>query len=568
MRHLLFKRLESSVEAFRATLGVLVRSNANFRAALEAGYVPIGQTAATMLAGTQFNADDLLHRLDAEEGRRKATGAQKSTLLHPAADFDTARWLADLDRDHAILAELQRAVARIAPDDDDKLRRLRRFLDQPKVAGGKVLIFSEAEATVAYLYEQLNPGGTDPTIAMLSGSNRDALQSTVRRFAPRANGGAGHLPGPEVRVLIATDVISEGQNLQDCNRVLNYDLHWNPVRLIQRFGRVDRIGTTHETIYLHNAWPDTAVDAELALTARLHNRIQAFHDFIGLDTQLLSDSERVNPAAMYRIYEQKRLPEEGEDALDEVAAHQRGIALLQNIQQQDPALWHAITELPDGIRAALAAPEPPTVEQTLIDFQLSFERPAQLPLTIPIQEVGVRSPLEAPGRDETVALLKEGGAARSPTRSGPTYSRAHSRPASCWRRWSARPLPRRVRCPLTPTSASWPPTRRRATTRPRALGASGGPVPTRGCAVTSREIKLLREAAGTDPEELKRADALQQIFLGHLPASVLAELNAARRMETTGPAFARRLEAIRERYRLNPPQGSLIIRAAKAPGVV
>jgi len=295
-------------------------------------------------------------------------------LVHAATDFDTARWLADLDRDRATLEELQQAVARISPGDDDKLRRLRLFLEQPDVKEGKVLIFSEAEATVSYLYEQLNPGGADPSIAMLSGSNRDALQSTIKRFAPLANTTNGHAPGLPVRILIATDVVSEGQNMQDCNRVLNYDLHWNPVRLIQRFGRVDRIGTTHETIHLHNTWPDTDVDAELSLTTRLHNRIQAFHDFIGLDTQLLSDSEKVNPAAMYRIYEQKRLPDEGEDALDEVAAHQRGIALLQKIQLQDPTLWRTIAELPDGVRAALRAPEPPTVEQTLIDFQFSFER--------------------------------------------------------------------------------------------------------------------------------------------------------------------------------------------------
>jgi len=374
MRHLLFKRLESSVEAFRSTLGVLVRSNANFRVALESGYVPVGQTASTMLSGAQFDADNLLDRLNTEERRRKAKGAKKSALVHAATDFDTARWLADLDRDRATLEELQQAVARISPGDDDKLRRLRLFLEQPDVKEGKVLIFSEAEATVSYLYEQLNPGGADPSIAMLSGSNRDALQSTIKRFAPLANTTNGHAPGLPVRILIATDVVSEGQNMQDCNRVLNYDLHWNPVRLIQRFGRVDRIGTTHETIHLHNTWPDTDVDAELSLTTRLHNRIQAFHDFIGLDTQLLSDSEKVNPAAMYRIYEQKRLPDEGEDALDEVAAHQRGIALLQKIQLQDPTLWRTIAELPDGVRAALRAPEPPTVEQTLIDFQFSFER--------------------------------------------------------------------------------------------------------------------------------------------------------------------------------------------------
>ena len=142
--------------------------------------------------------------------------------------------------------DLLAAVARIAPEDDDKLQRLRAFLAQPEVAAGKILIFSEAEATVRYLYDQLNPGGADPSIAMLSGANRDTAEHRQTLRATANLQAAGGMPGPAVRVLIATDVISEGQNLQDCNRVLNYDLHWNPVRLIQRFGRVDRIGTTHE----------------------------------------------------------------------------------------------------------------------------------------------------------------------------------------------------------------------------------------------------------------------------------------------------------------------------------
>ena len=127
--------------------------------------------------------------------------------------------------------------------------------------------------------------------------------------------------------------MSEGQNLQDCARVLNYDLHWNPVRLIQRFGRVDRIGSEHDVIHLHNMWPDTDVDEELELTDKLGNRIQSFHDLIGLDSKLLSDSERLNADDMYRIYVDRELPEE-DDVLDEVAANQRAVALLQRIQKE------------------------------------------------------------------------------------------------------------------------------------------------------------------------------------------------------------------------------------------
>ncbi|HET8629731.1 MAG TPA: helicase-related protein, partial [Thermomicrobiales bacterium] len=410
MRFLLVKRLESSVAAFQATLETLIRSNRNFRAALGEGFVPIGQTATNILSGERFEVDELLDRLQQEEQRREAAGARRRKLVHPAADFDVARWLADLDADHAVLSRLREAVGRITPEDDDKLRALRAFLARPEVAADKVLIFSEAEATVDYLYAQLNPGGRDPAIERLSGANRDQLQQIVKRFAPHANLRKGeHRLGPAVRVLIATDVISEGQNLQDCNRVLNYDLHWNPVRLIQRFGRVDRIGTAHERIYLHNTWPDTDVDTQLTLTERLQRRIQAFHDFIGLDAPLLSASERINPNAMYRIYEERRLPE-GDDMLDEVAAFQRGVALLQRIQQEDPALWQIVTNLPDGIRSALPAKPAAATLEPIVAYQQALpgmERQQPLLVEAPAPQ-RPPSPLDGPRAGETIVLFKHG----------------------------------------------------------------------------------------------------------------------------------------------------------------
>ncbi len=215
-----------------------------------------------------------------------------------------------------------------------------------------MLIFSESETTIDYLFGQLNPGGMHSGIAGPSGSvSREGSANIIRRFSPISNLAS---PGNEIRILLATDVVSEGQNLQDCARVLNYDLHWNPVRLIQRFGRVDRIGSTHTDIYLHNMWPDLEVDEELALTDRLSNRIQMFHDLIGLDIRLLSDAERVNDDIMYLIYQGKELPEYP-DELDEVSAGQQAQSRLQLIQRDDPELWQTIIGLPDGIRSALKA---------------------------------------------------------------------------------------------------------------------------------------------------------------------------------------------------------------------
>jgi hypothetical protein len=473
--------------------------------------------------------------------------------VHPTDDFEVDRWLSDLEADAVLLEEVHDLIAGIGAEDDDKLTALRAFLATLEPSE-RVLIFSEAEATVEYLYEQLNPGGWDPSIERLSGSNRDRLQAVIKRFAPNANLKRGErMPGSPVRVLIATDLISEGQNLQDCNRVVNYDLHWNPVRMIQRFGRVDRIGTTFETIYLHNFWPDTAVDAELSLTDRLGRRIQAFHDFIGLDAQLLSASERLNPGAMYRIYEEQRLPEQ-DDILDEVASYQRGVALLQKLQQEDPALWQTIAALPDGIRAARPVREPATENRAMIDFQRAFDFvEVQLPLGSPRLEIGARTPLDEPQPGETLILFKHGDrpvayAVGDDCQPRPVTTSQFLGAVECEPDTPAAPLPADINQRVT---AAYEATRRDATTR---IGRARRPgTDSRLRRYLSRQLNLARESADVDAEEVRRIGILQQIFLSHLPPAVLSELQEVRRMELSGASLIRRLEALRERHRLNPP---------------
>ena len=107
----------------------------------------------------------------------------------------------------------------------------------------------------------------------------------------------------EISTLIATDVLAEGLNMQDCNVIVNYDLHWNPVRLIQRFGRIDRIGSEYEVIYGFNFLPETGIEKNLGLRQKLHNRIQEIHNTIGEDTAILDRTEQLNEDAMYAIYE-------------------------------------------------------------------------------------------------------------------------------------------------------------------------------------------------------------------------------------------------------------------------
>ena len=553
---LLFKRLESSIEAFRSTLESLIRSNRNFRQALDNGYVPIGSTATRLLSGQSFDADELLEILRQEEQRRRQGNLSKDKLVHATADFKVVSWLADLDADFELLSKIFDRVKDIGPADDDKLQVLRKFLEKPEVKSGKVLIFSEAETTVEYLYNQLNPNDRITEIARLTGKTRSNAENIVKRFAPTWNLRPNERrPGPEIRVLLATDIVSEGQNLQDCARVFNYDLHWNPVRLIQRFGRIDRIGSEHDLIHLHNMWPDLAVDAELALTQRLHNRIQSFHDLIGLDSRLLSDAERLNGNAMYRIYEGGELPEIV-DGLDEVAMNQRAIALLQRLQEHDPDLWQTITNLPDGIRSAIQVHpgQADLPDGASIQMTLTVEG-VQMPLMSPSNLESDPSPFDDPMLGETLVLLSA-GEARSCYAVG-----SDLRP----RQISQAQFVAAVECqPNTPTQPLPGNTNARVMASfeqfqedlSRRLGRSRRRADSRNRRYLSKQLGIARNQVPENSSEVQRVEALRRIFLGDLSPQVETSLAEIRNMRLEGSVLVRRLEALRARYRLNPPDDS------------
>ena len=555
---LLLKRLESSIEAFRSTLRSLMTSNRNFREALAAGFVPIGSTATRLLAGQSFDVDDLLDVLRQEEQGRQESGRARDKLVHGSADFETPRWVEDLDADYEVLEEISGRVQDIGAEDDDKLRALRDFLARPDVQAGKVLVFSEAETTVEYLHRELNPEGKDSHIARLTGSTSQDAERVVKRFSPTWNLGVHEaLPGPEIRVLLATDIVSEGQNLQDCACVLNYDLHWNPVRLIQRFGRVDRIGTEHQVINLHNMWPDVAVDAELSLTQRLHRRIQSFHDLIGLDSKLLSDAERLNGSAMYRIYVGKALPEM-DDGLDEVAANQRAITLLQRIQDEDPRLWQTITSLPDGIRSALQVRTERTdmlsedqSDDSYAQTVLQIEG-AQNPLISPTTLASTSSPFDDPLQGETLVLLSVGGVRGCYAVDSRLQPRAIS-PAQ---------FIAAAECePVTPTQSLPTDTNERvmaafhsfSTDFRRRLGRARRLRDTRARRYISRHLSIAMRDAQEDLARVSRIEVLRQIFLGEVSPQIESALGEIRNLGLEGSVLLTRLEALRERYRLNPP---------------
>lgn len=344
MRVSMFKRLESSVYAFQQTLRRQLAINQAFLRTLRQGIVAAGEDAQSLLyESDRYEEDRLFEELERVSGR------------YDIADFNADALYADIQQDIHILKEMLKIVEQITPEHDAKLQTLLWAFSQPPLNTGKCLIFTQFADTATYLHEQINPGGLRPDVAVIF-SDQTRKTNVVGRFAPRANPSFRPQDGqPEIDLLIATDVLSEGLNLQDCDKVINYDLHWNPVRLIQRFGRIDRIGSEHDVIYGFNFLPETALDEHLGLRGRLSARIQEIHDTIGEDAAVLDPAEQLNEEAMYAIYEGRDLGVYEEDGDGEFVGLEEAEEIIRQLERDAPDQFERIKQLRDGIRCGRRA---------------------------------------------------------------------------------------------------------------------------------------------------------------------------------------------------------------------
>jgi hypothetical protein len=276
------------------------------------------------------------------------------------ADFRAAALQADIAQDVRVLRRMLSLVEPITPQEDDKLQTLLARLAQPPLNQGKRLIFTQYADTAQYLYENLDPGGTRSDVAVIYGQDKNRA-GVVGRFAPRANPDY-QLPkgATEIETLVATDVLAEGLNLQDCDKLVNYDLHWNPVRLIQRFGRIDRIGSAHEAICGFNFLPETALERALGLKEKLARRIREIHETIGEDAAILDPAEQLNEAAMYTIYSAGELGRYEEDQDDAYVDLNEAEEIVRQVRENDPALFRRIRRLRDGVRCGRVTERPGT----------------------------------------------------------------------------------------------------------------------------------------------------------------------------------------------------------------
>ena len=320
----LLKRLESSVYSFRLTLERIDKLIADTIATIQ-NYQTGGQVLELddLSAAEDWDADD--------QNTDFFTVGRKIKI--DLADMDYLTWLRDLQSDAETLQLLLFMVADITPAHDSKLRQLLDLIDQkithPINPGNKkTIIFTAFSDTADYLYQHVSQYAKDKynlNTAEVTGNVegrttipglRCDLNTVLTCFSPISKHKEDLMPGDAsaLDILIATDCISEGQNLQDCDYLINYDLHWNPVRIIQRFGRIDRIGSKNACIQLVNFWPDMDLDEYINLKSRVETRMKITVMTATGDDDLINEEEKGD--LEYRRAQLQRLQQEVVDLED------------------------------------------------------------------------------------------------------------------------------------------------------------------------------------------------------------------------------------------------------------
>lgn len=362
----LLKRLESSVNSFRLTLTRIRDFINDSITAID----KFQESGAGTVDVTDFSED-----FDTEDNENDPFVGRKSKIN--LRDMDYVSWRRDLKADQEVLELLILMLKDITPEHDMKLQQLvadlkNKFEHPINGSNKKVLIFTAFADTANYLYEQLsgrilNDCGLHT--ALITGSTEGkctlpklkcTFNDILTYFSPLSKDRDAIHPNDtrEIDVLIATDCISEGQNLQDCDYLINYDIHWNPVRIIQRFGRIDRIGSKNDVIQLVNYWPDMELDDYIKLKGRVESRMKATVITSTGDDNLLSANEKGD--LEYRRNQLKKLQNEVVDIEDmdtgvnimDLGLNEFRLDLLANLKE------HPNMDLtPFGMSAVVSASE-------------------------------------------------------------------------------------------------------------------------------------------------------------------------------------------------------------------
>lgn len=345
MKGILVKRLESSFFAFKQSVQRFIKSYENFISMYEVGTVYISK---------KVNVYELLDNDDLEKLEQyvEADKAQKYDSKDFRKDF-----LPDLKHD----LETLKAIWEMWKDvnEDPKLEEfIKNLKEDDTLKKQKLVVFTESKETGDYLYERLIdefPGkvmfysskGGRHTDRKLTSNHSIARGIVKQNYDPNEKEQANDL-----RILISTDVLAEGINLHRSNVLINYDLPWNPTRVLQRAGRVNRLGTKFPKVYIYNFFPTSHSDAQLGLEVNITNKIQMFHDILGEDARYLSDGEEIGSQELFdKLNNKKSYTGEDEEGDSEL----KYLEMMRKIRDKNPELFERIKKLPKKARSGFNA---------------------------------------------------------------------------------------------------------------------------------------------------------------------------------------------------------------------
>ncbi|HAK88601.1 MAG: helicase [Nitrospirae bacterium GWB2_47_37] len=338
MKILLVKRLESSFFAFRNSISRFLKSYEMFIEEFEKGDVYVSKKYGGKIFEFLENDDDEAIQRLIDEGKAQKYGS---------GDFRDS-FAGDLKNDLETLKTIKALWQRI--DRDPKLETFAaRLTENPILSKNKLIIFTESKETARYLSENINDKFPGSTLLFTGGSGEATRDKVIENFDAKAR----H-PKDDFRILVSTEVLSEGVNLHRSNVVINYDIPWNPTRMMQRVGRINRIDTVFDRIYTFNFFPTKQSNDQIKLREAAEAKINAFLTLLGGDAALLTEGEPVESHELFnRLISNKAIIGEEEDDVSEL----KYLRVIKDLRDNDPDTFEKIKRLPKKARSAKSNPE-------------------------------------------------------------------------------------------------------------------------------------------------------------------------------------------------------------------
>lgn len=332
MKILLVKRLESSFFAFKKSISRFISSYEMFIKEFKKGHVDISKDYANKIFEYLENDDDEAIQRLVDEGKAER---------YDSKDF-TEDFIKDLENDLNILKDILSWWQKI--NRDPKLLTFLDELSTNEILKNKIILFTESKETAEYLATNINKKFGDITLCFTGGSGEETRETVINNFDAKV-----HHPKDDYRILVSTEVLSEGVNLHRSNVVVNYDIPWNPTRMMQRVGRINRVDTKFDKIYTFNFFPTEQSNDQIKLKEAAEAKINAFLTLLGGDAALLTEGEPVGSHELFnRLISKKTLS--GEDETEE--SELKYLHVIKDVRDKNPELFEKIKRLPKKARAA------------------------------------------------------------------------------------------------------------------------------------------------------------------------------------------------------------------------